>query len=147
MSIADFSALRRTNMPFVASSHDEWAAYLAWCQEQLCSGCGACYADRPRDAAGNALDQWATETECWSCFVKRSEASTMSIAELLPALLQRITALRERCLSSANRPSAEEIAADLSQLEADLVRLQTTVRADTSAKVNTATRGRKSSAS
>ena len=71
----------------------------------------------------------------------------MSIAELLPAMLQRITTLRERCLSSATRPSAEEIAADLSQLEADLVRLQTTVRADTSAKVNTAARGRKSTAS
>jgi hypothetical protein len=66
----NFTNMRKRNESFTGGAA-EWDAYLKWCQEQVCEGCGARYADRPRDAQGKCTDVWFTETLCWSCFSAR----------------------------------------------------------------------------
>lgn len=73
----DFDALRKAGGSFTPGPGD-FDAYQAWLKTCVCSGCGARYADRPRDADGKALDMWATETECMDCFRKRCTPETVS---------------------------------------------------------------------
>ena len=60
--------------------------YKRWLTTCSCVDCGARYADRKRDDRGVALDMWATETQCWTCFVafgapgKRGKPSSMDLA-------------------------------------------------------------------
>lgn len=58
--------------------HAPFDEYLAWRNQQSCSGCGLRFIDRPRDASGAYLDEWATETQCWDCFLKGTDHAPQS---------------------------------------------------------------------
>ena len=58
----DFDAMRVAGTSFIGTPSD-WDQYRAWAKNCVCGRCG-----KPAMVGG----VWATETECWECFLVRT---------------------------------------------------------------------------